>query len=120
MSGFAASTPTVARLLRRRTAHRRRHPLYRAGWVVAGFAILALGAVMIVLPGPAFVIMPVGLAMLALEFDWAFRLLASVLRAGSRAHARATNASRGKQVAGGAALVAAIATAATVGISVVI
>ena len=83
--------------------------------MVAGFAILAAGTVMIILPGPAFVVIPIGLAMLALEFDWAFRLLASALSAGNRARACATNASRGKQVACGALL----AAAAAIGISVV-
>jgi uncharacterized protein (TIGR02611 family) len=45
--------------------------------VVIGFTILAAGIAMIVLPGPAVVVIPVGLALLATEFIWAKTLLAS-------------------------------------------
>ena len=45
---------------------------------VIGFSILALGIVLIVLPGPAFIIIPVGLAVLATEFVWAKKLLEKV------------------------------------------
>jgi tellurite resistance protein TerC len=38
---------------------------------VVGSTILLLGLIMIVLPGPAFIVMPAGLAILALEFSWA-------------------------------------------------
>ena len=42
---------------------------------VVGFTVLAVGLAMIVLPGPAFVVIPLGLAILATEFVWARRLL---------------------------------------------
>jgi len=42
---------------------------------VIGFTILAVGVAMIVLPGPAVVVIPVGLALLATEFIWARKLL---------------------------------------------
>ena len=42
---------------------------------IVGFTVLLLGVVMIVLPGPAFIIIPLGLAILATEFVWAQRLL---------------------------------------------
>lgn len=42
---------------------------------VVGASVLAIGIAMIVLPGPAFVVIPVGLAILATEFVWAKRLL---------------------------------------------
>ena len=45
---------------------------------VIGFTILAAGVAMIVLPGPAFIVIPVGLAILATEFIWARKLLATV------------------------------------------
>jgi uncharacterized protein (TIGR02611 family) len=38
---------------------------------VVGVSVLLLGIVMIVTPGPAFIVIPVGLAILALEFVWA-------------------------------------------------
>jgi uncharacterized protein (TIGR02611 family) len=38
---------------------------------VAGFTVLFAGILMIVLPGPALVVIPVGLGILGLEFAWA-------------------------------------------------
>lgn len=38
---------------------------------VVGATVLLLGVVMIVTPGPALVVIPVGLAILSLEFTWA-------------------------------------------------
>lgn len=38
---------------------------------IVGFTVLLLGIIMIVTPGPAFVVIPVGLAILGLEFAWA-------------------------------------------------
>lgn len=43
--------------------------------IVVGFTILVAGIAMIVLPGPAVVVIPVGLAILATEFIWARKLL---------------------------------------------
>lgn len=42
---------------------------------VTGFTILMAGIAMIVLPGPAIIVIPVGLGILATEFIWARRLL---------------------------------------------
>ena len=44
---------------------------------VGGGTVLALGIVCIVLPGPAFLVIPAGLAILAIEFAWAKRWLRS-------------------------------------------
>jgi tellurite resistance protein TerC len=38
---------------------------------VVGTTVLLLGVVMLVTPGPAFVVIPAGLAILGLEFAWA-------------------------------------------------
>jgi tellurite resistance protein TerC len=38
---------------------------------IVGFTVLLLGVVMIVTPGPAFLMIPGGLAILGLEFAWA-------------------------------------------------
>ena len=43
--------------------------------VVVGFTVLLIGIIMIALPGPAILIIPLGLAILATEFVWAQRLL---------------------------------------------
>lgn len=45
---------------------------------VIGITILIIGVVMIVLPGPATVVIPIGLGVLATEFIWARRLLKKV------------------------------------------
>ncbi len=42
---------------------------------IAGGFVLAIGVAMIVLPGPAFVVIPAGLAILATEYAWARRWL---------------------------------------------
>lgn len=67
-----------------------RHPLFatyklikRVAIAVAGFTVLLIGVAMIVLPGPAFIVIPAGLAILALEFAWAKRLLAEAKEKGS-------------------------------------
>ena len=44
---------------------------------VVGGTVLALGIALIVLPGPAFLAIPAGLAILAMEFAWARRWLRS-------------------------------------------
>lgn len=38
---------------------------------VVGGTVLLIGIAMVVLPGPAFVVIPVGLGILGLEFAWA-------------------------------------------------
>jgi uncharacterized protein (TIGR02611 family) len=42
---------------------------------VIGFTILFIGVLLIVLPGPAFIVIPIGLGILATEFIWARRIL---------------------------------------------
>ena len=45
---------------------------------VIGITVLAMGVAMIVLPGPAIIVIPAGLGLLATEFVWARRLLHTV------------------------------------------
>jgi tellurite resistance protein TerC len=47
--------------------------------IVIGFTVMGVGVAMIVLPGPAIVVIPVGLAILATEFVWAKKLLARLI-----------------------------------------
>ncbi len=42
---------------------------------VIGATVLLIGIALLVLPGPAFVVIPVGLAILATEYAWARRWL---------------------------------------------
>jgi tellurite resistance protein TerC len=43
--------------------------------LIVGSTVLLIGVAMIVLPGPALVVIPVGLAILATEYAWARRWL---------------------------------------------
>lgn len=45
---------------------------------VIGFTVLLIGIALIVLPGPAFIVIPIGLGILATEFIWAKNLLHKV------------------------------------------
>ena len=52
---------------------------------VVGVTVLLIGIALLVLPGPAFVVIPVGLAILATEFAWARHCLKKARRLASRA-----------------------------------
>jgi len=45
---------------------------------VVGATVVLLGIVLLVTPGPAFVVIPIGLGILSIEFVWARRLLVRV------------------------------------------
>lgn len=45
---------------------------------VIGFTILFIGILLLVLPGPAFIVIPIGLGILATEFAWAKNILGKV------------------------------------------
>ena len=106
----------VRRLRERREAHKGYGRAYRIAWVTAGVIVVVAGLAMIVLPGPALVVIPIGLAMLSLEFAWAERLLDSTLERGIDAKDIALNASRGQKIVGVAAIVCAIAAAVAVAV----
>lgn len=46
--------------------------------IVVGFTVLTLGIAMIVSPGPAIIVIPLGLGILATEFIWAKKLIAKI------------------------------------------
>jgi tellurite resistance protein TerC len=48
-------------------------PLRKIIIALIGGTVLLIGVALIVLPGPAFIVIPVGLAILATEFAWAQR-----------------------------------------------
>jgi tellurite resistance protein TerC len=54
---------------------------------VVGTSVLLLGIVMLVTPGPAVVVIPVGLAILAVEFVWARQWLKKLRQMISRRNA---------------------------------
>jgi uncharacterized protein (TIGR02611 family) len=59
---------------------------------VLGISVLAVGIVMIVAPGPAVLVIPLGLAILATEFLWARRVLDSLKKRLADAHAATAQA----------------------------
>lgn len=69
--------------------------LKRIAIAVAGGTVLAIGLALVVLPGPAFIVVPAGLAILALEFAWAKRWLGKtrewVTKAKARLHFKIKN-----------------------------
>ena len=50
---------------------------------VVGATVLLIGVALLVLPGPAFIVIPIGLAILASEYAWARRWLRKVRRMAS-------------------------------------
>jgi len=102
----------VRRLRARRQDHLQHGRLYRAAFVVAGFLTLGAGVAMLILPGPAFVVIPVGLAILSLEFKWAERLLEKALVQAHRAQVKAAQTTPAQRVL--SALGVAVAAAAFV------
>ena len=61
---------------------------------VLGTTVLALGVALIVLPGPAVVVVPLGLAILGTEFLWARRLLQRLRAGANRALRRPSTAKK--------------------------
>ena len=52
---------------------------------IAGGTVVLIGIVLLVTPGPAFIVIPAGIAILALEFTWARRTLDELKRRIARA-----------------------------------
>ena len=111
---MAPTEPELVRKLRLRQAqHKQRGRLYRWAFVLAGIAVLAVGVAMLALPGPAFVVIPIGLAILSLEFAWAERLLEHALIKGEEAKRKAAEATPLQKALTGAAIACAFAAAVT-------
>ena len=104
--------PALVRKLRARQAeHKRRGRLYRMAFVLVGLAVLAVGIAMLALPGPAFVVIPIGLAILSLEFVWAERLLEKALIKGEEAKRKAAEATPAQKALSAAAVACGCAAA---------
>ena len=58
--------------------------LRRVAVAFVGGIVVAVGIAMLVLPGPAVIVIPAGLAILATEFRWARRLLGQVRERAAR------------------------------------
>ena len=109
--------PTIKKLHERRDAHKDRHKVVRAGVVVLGVLITLAGIVMTgPVPGPGFLIIPIGLALLALEFTWAERLLERAVVWADKAKDQAASRSKGEKIASGVAVAVGIAAFVTAAI----
>jgi uncharacterized protein (TIGR02611 family) len=106
----------VEKLEARREEHLQRGRFYRFVFSLAGAIVLIGGLIMLVTPGPAFVLIPIGLAMLSLEFVWAERMLERALDQAEMAKEKAAQTTRAQRIFGilagllaaGAALAAVI------------
>ena len=83
--------------------------ILRSGWIpnlkflkrivvgIVGFTVLLIGIAMMILPGPAFIVIPLGLAILATEFVWAQRLLTKARAYFDKQRQRVADKMRGKK-----------------------
>ena len=99
----------IQRLEAQRETHRERNRLVRIAFGVAGALVLLAGIVMLVTPGPAFVLIPIGLAMLSMEFLWAERLLDRSLEQAAIAQEKAAQTTRSQRILAAIATLLAIA-----------
>jgi uncharacterized protein (TIGR02611 family) len=101
MEGDRRSRPKlVERLEARREEHLQRGRFYRIVFAIAGGIVLLGGLIMLVTPGPAFVLIPIGLAMLSLEFVWAERMLEHALDRAEMAKEKAAQTTRAQRIFG--------------------
>jgi uncharacterized protein (TIGR02611 family) len=68
--------------------HRQRSRFVRSGFVIAATLIILAGLIMLILPGPGLLALALGFYLLALEFDWAERLLRWALKHADKAAAK--------------------------------
>ncbi len=101
------------KLARWRERYQQKGRLYRALWLMTGSILVLGGIAMLVLPGPAFVVIPIGLAMLAMQFAWAEAMLDKALTQADKAQRKAREASRTQKIFGAAATALGIAAAVT-------
>ncbi|MEV4422391.1 PGPGW domain-containing protein [Patulibacter sp. NPDC049589] len=108
----------LQKLEARREAYQERGLLYRAVWVIAGVIVVVAGVAMIVFPGPAVVVIPLGLAMLSFEFAWAQHLLDKGVDGGLQVKDKIVGADRRVQAFGAIAVVLGIAAAVWVAVAI--
>jgi uncharacterized protein (TIGR02611 family) len=101
----------LVKLQERKERHKQRNILHRIAIVILGILIVIAGIAMSGpgVPGPGIVTIILGLGFLALEFDWAERLLERVIIWGDRAADRAQETTTRQRAI--AAFVAAAAAA---------
>jgi uncharacterized protein (TIGR02611 family) len=101
----------LKRLQERKAKQKERHIAYRAGSVVVGIVLVLAGVVLSGpgVPGPGFVVILLGLGLLALEFKPAERLLEKVIIWSDKAKDRVSRSSTGEKVVAGVIVAVALA-----------
>jgi uncharacterized protein (TIGR02611 family) len=101
----------LKKLEARRAAYKDKGFAYRLVWVIAGVIVVLAGIAMVVFPGPAVVVIPLGLAMLSFEFAWAQHLLDKGVDGGLEVKDKIVHADRRVQAFGAIAVVLGVAAA---------
>jgi uncharacterized protein (TIGR02611 family) len=101
----------LIKLRERKERHKQRHILHRIAIVILGVLIVCAGIVMSGpgVPGPGIAVILIGLGFLALEFDWAERLLERAIIWADRAKDRAEETSTKQRIIAGVAGALAVA-----------
>ncbi|UUY01831.1 PGPGW domain-containing protein [Svornostia abyssi] len=106
-------TPERPKLIRKlqeqRDVHKARPKVIRVLYAAVGITLLLLGLIMLVTPGPAFAIIPIGLFILALEFSWAEAALEKSLEQADKAKQKAAETTTTQRVLTATAGVLAVA-----------
>jgi uncharacterized protein (TIGR02611 family) len=89
----------VRRLQAQRAKHKSRAFPFRVATAIAGFLVVALGILALPFPGPGWLIIFIGLAVLSLEFTWAGRALDWLLVQVAKFQRRVQRASPGERLA---------------------
>jgi uncharacterized protein (TIGR02611 family) len=112
-------TPELLLKLReRKERHKQRNIIHRAAVVAAGVLIVLAGIIMSGpgVPGPGIATIVIGLGFLALEFDWAERLLERAIIWGDQVKDRAEETSTTQRIVAGFAAALAVAAFAVAAI----
>jgi len=111
--GDDARHPAIQKLHERKERHQGRSRPARYGVVALGALVTLVGVVMTgPVPGPGFLVIPIGLALLALQFDWAEGLYEKAVVWADNAKEKAANQTKTEKIISG--VVAAIAVGAFV------
>jgi uncharacterized protein (TIGR02611 family) len=101
----------LVKLRERKERHKQRHLLHRIAIVILGVLIVIAGGVLSApgVPGPGIAVILIGLGFLALEFDWAERLLERAIIWADRAKDRAEETTQRQRILAGIAGTVAVA-----------
>lgn len=99
VTGVEHENTPLSRALARRDRHRRRSLIVRGVTVVAGGLVCGVAVILFFAPEVALPLLVAGLGLLALEYDWAARALASALTRSARITGGFRRMSRPLQIA---------------------